>query len=288
MSTHSFFIRIRILCIFSSSFFLVPYLSAQECCENTDCNRDALNYAHVFIDLTESFPEAPSGRDAILSTLSIIEGDHPVEHDAFMSKIDEFKPWSESHHMGMGCFASNAFELPGGFKAVDYVDAAVSLRVKSAYRSSQFCRGFRFHLEGGLGVANLGKTSESFYSTLRALVSYTFAPTDPATAGDPALKNCNGRFRLLTGLSEAYVSRAGITQGLLRAEIRLRDIKTEELGALANIKLILQGSQGITRHMTSYGGGIGLEFEFGGLNLLYERHNRFAKSSLQLNMAYTF
>jgi len=279
--------KIWMCCIIFLVLFHID-LSAQECCFIPECKAQAIVFADTFTILTSTFGEAPVGKDSTLSRLNRIKSGNREQYDAFMSNINEFNSWSLDHSFAINCFTTQTLTKPNGDNTIQWVNEAISLGVKTKFRSSQFCRGFRFQMEAGLGAANLGKQSESFYSTLRALVSYTFAPNDPAIAGDPSLEHCNGRIRLLAGLSEAYISQKGITQGVLRAEIRLRDFAADPLGAFANIKLILQGSQGITRNMTSLGGGIGLEFELGSINLLYERHHHIANSSIQLNMAYRF
>ena len=285
LATHSFYKLIMIFAILQ--FFQLPniYSQLQECCFIPACEQQAKSYAEHFNRLAPLLGAPPSTREDAIGKLEILKMENPRLFDEFNSLIKKYDNWVGEDGFKSVCFR---LKLPDDADAIsDWVVEARSLRVKSSFRSSQFCRGFRFRLEGGLGAADLASSTENFNASVRALIAYTFAPSDPAASGsNEFLSHCNGRFRLLAGLSENYISQRGVLQGLARIEFRLFDLYTSLLGPFGNGKILLQGSEGITRDLTSFGAGFGIETEFIEVFLLYERHLEIADHSLQVNLGY--
>lgn len=254
-----------------------------ECCLIPECAFKAQEFANSFIRLTENMGDAPSGQELTRTRLQMLKNENPEVCREFISLVKKYKNWEHRNHMAATCFAGPTMLVSEN--CVDWVDNARSLFTESTFRSSQFCREFRFLLEAGVGVADVGQSTESFYSSIRGLVSYTFAPHDPAAESNNHLQHCNGRIRMVAGLSQSYISKVGVLQGLLRLEGRLSDIHTM-VGPIGNIKFLLQGGYGITRDIHSIGGGVGLEIEYGGAHVIYERISGKAKSAIQLNFTY--
>jgi hypothetical protein len=78
-----------------------------------------------------------------------------------------------------------------------------------------------------------------------------------------------------------------LTQGIVRGEIKLFDLKTAFF-SIGNVKGITQANLGINRNYHSIGLGIGADFEIAGFNLIYGIGLDQVHSLLQTSLVYHF
>lgn len=267
-------------------------LSAQFtlCCDSTICLNEAAGFAQRFIAITSSpvFTLAPISEKEAKDSLNEIKKRDPEVYKSFEEEVRSYARWFGDNTRSQSlCFNS---QLIGAHdNTMNWVMQTTSILNKSKDYSSEFCRGFRFQLEGGSGVKDVGRKSESFFGTVSGLLSYTFAPYDPVAAADTIYHTpmCDGKFRIGLGLSGSYVDRSYITQGLLRLEYRLFDLKALVF-TVGNVKAILQGAYGINRDYHAISAGVGLDLEIIGINLLIGLGDSDIHSIIQPSIVFQF
>lgn len=260
------------------------------CCSDSLCKNQALGYVNRFVSITSSplFDDPPLIKKELQGQLRGIRKQDSKIHKQFTSEIQSFTRWLDRDEGERGfCFYGSLDAAHDNTK--NWVRETTSLLREIKPYSPEFCKGFRFHVEAGTGVKDLTASSESFIGSLTALVSYTFAPRDKNLDVDTLYhpQQCNGRFRVLAGLSESYTDHIGLTQGVLRSEIKLFDIKTEFF-SVGNVKGIVQANVGLNRSYHSIGLGIGADSDIVGFNFIYGFGFSNIHSVLQTSLVYHF
>ena len=277
------------------SLFFIAYVwavnAAAQCCTDSTriCQQEAEGFASRFLEITSSplFKEEPNPDvEKLEGQLRAIKKKNASLHKQFTKEIRSYTKWLKPDEGNRADCVYRSIEEEDEINK-DWIRETTSMLRKFKDYSPEFCRGFRFHFEMGMGVKDLSADSESFMGSLGALASYTFAPTDKNVGVDPTYDrpHCNGHFRISAGLSEAYVDQRGLTQGLLRMEYKLFDLKTDFF-SLGNVKAITQGSFGLNRNFNVIGLGVGAETEIIGVNLIYGIGLDEVKSTLQLSFVY--
>lgn len=167
-----------------------------------------------------------------------------------------------------------------------WVAQGMAVTDKTKDYSSEFCRGFRFQAEVGMGIKDIGRPTESFLGSLGGMLTFTFAPRNSVLA-DAGREECNGRFRIGLGLTESYVDQTGVLQALVRMEYKLKDLK-DPLFTLGNIKAIVQGALGIDKNYDAIAVGVGAEISVIGFNLLVGIGDAEMHSMIQTSLVYHF
>ena len=274
-------------------FYLQSYslLSQQvRCCDDVICKSEAEGFVSRFISITSSplFADPPVIGKKFKGQLSAMKDEDPQVYKRFTKEIKAYTRWLEPDE-GNRSYCVSRQMLPTYEHNLDWVLETTSLLRDVKVYSPEFCKGFRLHIEAGTGVKDLATTTESFIGSLTGFISYTFAPKDKNLEVDTIYphQQCNGRFRMLLGLSESYVDHIGLTQGVVRGEIKLFDIKTAFF-SIGNVKGITQANIGINRSYHSIGLGIGADFEIAGFNLIYGIGLDQVHSILQTSLVYHF
>jgi hypothetical protein len=281
------------VCYFMLMLFPSANLLAQvtPCCDDIICENEARGYVNRFIDLTSDplFADPPLKKPKeFKAQLNRLEKQDPLLYERFVNEIEAFTHWLEVDEGERAyCFYSHMDEAHEQNK--NWVMETTSALRKIKPYSPEFCKGFGFQLEAATGVKDLATDSESFIGTLTGFVSYTFAPRDKNADIDTlyAPEQCNGRFRIMLGLSESYTDHIGLTQGIVRGEVKLFDIKTEFF-SIGNVKGIAQANLGLNRKYHSVGLGVGADFEIVGFNILYGIGIENVHSILQTSLVYLF
>ena len=268
-----------------------PLLCQQvKCCDDVVCKREAEGFANRFISLTSSslFDDPPVNGKKLKGQLANIKDESPKVYFGFTREIKAYLRWLKVDE-GNRAYCVSKKMLPTYEHNLDWVEETTTLLRDVKVYSPEFCKGFRFHLEAGTGVKDLATSTESFLGSMTGLLSYTFAPKDKNMDVDTTYphQQCNGRFRLLVGFSESYVDHVGVTQGVVRGEVKLFDIKTAFF-SIGNVKGITQANIGINRNYHSIGLGIGADFEIAGFNLIYGIGLDQIHSILQTSLVYHF
>ena len=272
-------------------YFTSPGVNAQTlCCDSTICFNEAAGYTQRFIEITSSpvFMLAPISEKEAKDSLDEIKKRDPEIYKRFEEETRSYARWFGDNTRSQSlCFNSHLIGVHDN--TMNWVMQTTSILNKTKEYSSEFCKGFRFQLEGGSGVKDIGRESESFIGTLSGLLTYTFAPYDPIAAADTIYDTpmCDGNFRIGLGVSGSYVDRSYIAQGLLRMEYRLMDLRTDFF-TVGNVKAILQGAYGINRDYHAISVGVGLDLEFIGFNLLFGLGDSDIHSLIQPSIVYHF
>jgi len=289
---------INSLMIVSVFYFLLMLFSSASliaqgapCCGDIICENEARGYVNRFISITSDplFADPPLKKPKeFKAQLSMLQREDPLLYNTFVNEIEAFTHWLEVDEGERAyCFYSHVD--PAYEQNKNWVMETTSALRKIKPYSPEFCKGFGFQLEAATGVKDLATDSESFIGSLTGFVSYTFAPRDKNVDVD-ALYNpeqCNGRFRIMLGISESYTDHIGLTQGIIRGEVKLFDIKTPFF-SIGNVKGIAQANLGLNRNYHSVGVGIGAEFEIVGFNILYGIGLENIHSILQTSLVYMF
>lgn len=268
----------------------LPLFGQQRCCEDATCKSEAEGFVNRFISITSSplFTDPPAIGKKLKSQLAGMKDEDPQVYKRFTKEIKAYTRWLEPDE-GNRSYCVSRQMLPTYEHNLNWVLETTSFLRDVKVYSPEFCKGFRFHIEAGSGVKDLATETESFIGSLTGFISYTFAPKDKNLEVDTIYphQQCNGRFRMLLGLSESYVDHVGLTQGVVRAEVRLFDIKTAFF-SIGNVKGIAQANLGLNRNYHSVGVGIGADFEIAGFNLIYGFGLDEVHSILQTSLAYHF
>lgn len=268
----------------------LPLFSQQRCCEDVTCKSEAEGFVNRFISITSSplFMDPPAIGKKLKSQLAGMKDEDPQAYKRFTKEIKAYTRWLEPDE-GNRSYCVSRQMLPTYEHNLNWVLETTSFLRDVKVYSPEFCKGFRFHIEAGTGVKDLATETESFIGSLTGFISYTFAPKDKNLEVDTIYphQQCNGRFRMLLGLSESYVDHVGLTQGVIRAEVKLFDIKTAFF-SIGNVKGIAQANLGLNRNYHSAGVGIGADFEIAGFNLIYGFGLDEVHSILQTSLAYHF
>jgi hypothetical protein len=293
METRSKSVRIIYIVLFILMLHPSTSLSAQTapCCDDIICENEARGYVNRFMAITSDplFADPPLKKPKeFKAQLNNLQRRNPALYKRFVDEIEAYTHWLEVDEGERAyCFYSHvdaAYEQNKNW----VLETTSALRKIETY-SPEFCGGFGFQIEAATGVKDLALDSESFIGSLTGFVSYTFAPRDKNVDIDTVYspEQCNGRFRMMLGLSQSYTDHIGLTQGVVRGEVKLFDIKTEFF-SIGNVKGIAQANLGLNRNYHSIGLGVGAEFEIVGFNILYGIGLENVKSILQTSMVYLF
>ncbi len=198
------------------SFIIIFLLSYQitfgkDCCQDTKCSNRAQDLSERLQKEVVSLGPKPGNAQARSVFLDSLKHANPNKYQSIMNIAAEYNKRSKNDSDKKRCFFS--FILNGDVN--DWVTTIVARNAKpTPLRSPEFCKGSGIHIDANYGVFDLGKNTEAFSSSLRALWSYTFSKNG----------NCGGRFRIMLGPAAYYQDNAWEVLGNLRGELRLGDL----------------------------------------------------------------
>lgn len=262
--------QIRAL-IFIIFFIVSNTLSAQNsCCEMQDCKDKAEKLAReitISVAYLGKDPNNYQQRDKILDSFRIVDEYRYLKIVELIKNIDKFNNGTLG---GLSCI--NEF-----IDEEDVLDWMTHFFLKYENvkgLSPEFCKGFGLHFDLNTGVGDLFRASESFSSSSRLLLSYTFSK-----------KACGGRVRVLLGPSFYYQGREAFLLINPRTEIRLLDIGNDLL-SIGNLKLI--GQANFNNKILITGLGVSIELDNFGAQVMGEYQTGKLNYSIQTGIFYRF
>ena len=138
----------------------------------------------------------------------------------------------------------------------------IAKRIPYPLRSPEFKKGLGMHFDISQGAADLGAGSETYSAAARALLSFTAGHKGHSTGG---------RWRGMAGVSTYYYDTDFHVFFNPRVEYRIKDFALGDLATIGNLKAIIDANIG---NSVIAGAGIGAEFHFAGIQLLYQRQDK--------------
>jgi len=247
-----------------------------DCCQSPDCKSNVIlriNSIKSLLAPLGKFPHDVADQDTKWYAFKKANKDFYKKIKHFM---DEEARIEANDRTWGSCFSSlfNTTNVLG--TESDILNWKGYLREQSTkgnFNSPEFHKGGGVHFDINQGVADVGKTSESYSFAARVLLSFTLPKKG---------KESGGHWRIMIGPSYYHTNVNSMILLNPRIEYRLLDIGND-LTSVGNLKLIADTNFG---ERSIVGGGIGLELYHFGAQILFQGQNEDKSSHILMGLFY--
>lgn len=231
----------------------LTYVSAQSTCDGIP------EFVTELRQVFSSFPPAPASDDEADAILKHLEQSDPALLRKATSTSKRYILLNADQRV---CVASQFMATPSGNDGdVNFWFQHIAKQIPYPLRSPEFRKGFGLHIDLNHGVADLGVKTESYSAAARALLSFTAGHKGHSTGG---------RWRAMAGASTYYYDTDFHFFFNPRVEYRIKDFALGDLATIGNLKAIVDVNIG---NSVIAGAGVGAEFHFAGIQILYQRQS---------------
>jgi hypothetical protein len=251
---------------------------AQDCCGRPACMQEVDSYVVTLKRILNDFIPIPATKEERIMFLDAFAHQEPANYATLRKLVFDLDKVRTKDSTWLLCFATRLLLVnagPSDENILRWFDFLTRQLLPSDFTSPEFKKGFGLHFDVNQGVADVGKSSQSYSFSMRVLAAYTFTKKGKATGG---------KWRILARPSWYYQDNRGYLLVNPRVEYRFKDLGNK-LVSIGNIKLIADANFG---DINIYGVGAALELYFFGAQVLYQRQDKIKSNHLLLGLFYRF